>query len=169
MEPFHCVPFCMFWTLNCVAVSRILPPPPKWSMRNVTLLLLFLLSPVQSSEGSVLRCSFCTSQGTVLSVTLLAQRIIRPKQHAFTRWGGRQGQTPGTALCAPLHLALTEPPRSRNPTFPNVSPEGPSPLWFALSGCCPRSAGGWLRSFPCTAWRQPATACSRQTQPFLAC
>ena len=88
MEPFHCVPFCMFWTLNCVAVSRILPPPPKWSMRNVTLLLLFLLSPVQSSEGSVLRCSFCTSQGTVLSVTLLAQRIIRPKQHAFTRWGG---------------------------------------------------------------------------------
>lgn len=101
-----------FELCGCVTYS---PPPPKWSMRNVTLLLLFLLSPVQSSEGSVLRCSFCTSQGTVLSVTLLAQRIIRPKQHAFTRWGGakvrRRGQPcarPSTLPLQSLHAAGTQ-------------------------------------------------------------
>lgn len=43
------------------------------------------------------------------------------------------------------------------------------PLWSALSGCCLRSAGGWLGSFPCTAWLRPATACFPQTQPFLEC
>lgn len=49
-------------------------------------------------------------------------------------------------------------------TFLHISGK---PLWSALSGCCPRSVGGWLRSVLCTASLQPATACFRQIQPFL--
>jgi len=43
------------------------------------------------------------------------------------------------------------------------------PLWSAPSGCCLRSVGGWSRSFLCTAWLRPVTACSQQTRPSLEC